>query len=633
MRTCRALLAAGSLVTLLVLLTLVNAGSRPASANPIGGLTAISAGEGATCAVTTQVGVKCWGDIGMGGPPSSVAVDVLGLSSGVVAVSEGSFFACALTDVGGVECWGNNYYGQLGNGMTQSGNTPARVTGLDSGVAQISAGFQHTCAVMTAGGVKCWGANDYGQLGDGTAGYSATPVDVVGLSSSVTQVSAAFQHTCAVMATGGVECWGRNDYGQLGDGSATSRLTPVSVSGLNNGVAAVAGATNYTCAVISSGGVKCWGLGYGRALVDVPGLSDVIAIDSGYGQTCVLTQDGGAECWGSNGTGELGDGRNCGASTCLTPVQVTGLSSGVAAISAGSFYTCAVLTSGGAKCWGGNGWGELGNGSAGGQFSAVPVDVVMQDAKPTPTRTPCPPAGCPTPTPRPIPPMTGLDFSIAIDANGDGMPDCGTGADQPRECRVAPGSAFQVVVSLNALPPNVPGYDGFDATLNFAGVQSDGTWTPLWPDCAFPAQSSDTPKYFIFGCTVGIKAAPSTYAGPIGSASFTCDGNGSVTLVHGPDITDILDQFNSLAEAQTGGETLAVTCGPLQRGDDNCNRTVNTVDATLTLQLDAKLLGWLGCPQQSDVNLDSVTNAVDALLTKQYDAELVPFLPPQQQRP
>jgi hypothetical protein len=263
--------------------------------------------------------------------------------------------------------------------------------------------------------------------------------------------------------------------------------------------------------------------------------------------------------------------------------------------------------------------------------------------KPTPTPTPCPPAGCPTPTPRPSPPQTGLDFSFAIDANGDGAPDCGTGADQPRECRVAPGSSFQVVVSLNALPPDLSGYDGFDATLNFAGVQSDGTWTPLWPDCGFPAQSSDTPSYFLFACAVGVKAPLSTYVGLIGSASFTCDGNGSITLDHrNPGTTDIIgpfydeygrsDYYHEYRES-IPGETLAVTCAPLQRGDDNCNRAVNTVDATLTLQLDAQLLDWLGCPQQSDVNLDSVTNAVDALLTKQYDAALVPFLPPQQLGP
>src|SRR5207245_2081803 len=116
---------------------------------------------------------------------------------------------------------------------------PVDVTGLSSGVAAVAAGGYHTCARTTAGGLKCWGSNSNGQLGDGTTTNRTTPVDVSGLSSGVTAVAGGCFQTCAVTTAGGLQCWGRNDHGQLGDGTTTQRLTPVDVTGLSSGVAAV----------------------------------------------------------------------------------------------------------------------------------------------------------------------------------------------------------------------------------------------------------------------------------------------------------------------------------------------------------------------------------------------------------
>ena len=138
---------------------------------------------------------------------------------------------------GGVKCWGRNNSGQLGDGTTINRTTPADVSGLASGVTAVAAGNEHTCAVMDAGhggGVKCWGYNRYGQLGDGTKTDRTTPVDVNGLTSGGTAVAAGWYHTCAVMDAGhggGVKCWGVNGNGQLGDGTTTSRSTPAEVSG------------------------------------------------------------------------------------------------------------------------------------------------------------------------------------------------------------------------------------------------------------------------------------------------------------------------------------------------------------------------------------------------------------------
>ena len=122
-------------------------------------------------------------------------------------------------------------------------------------VAQVSAGLYHTCALTTAGGVKCWGLNGNGQLGDGTTDERDTPVDVSGLTSGVAEVSVGTAFTCALTTSGGVKCWGYNGNGQLGDGTTADRYTAVDVSGLTSGVAHVSAGDTQTCALTTSGGV------------------------------------------------------------------------------------------------------------------------------------------------------------------------------------------------------------------------------------------------------------------------------------------------------------------------------------------------------------------------------------------
>jgi alpha-tubulin suppressor-like RCC1 family protein len=209
--------------------------------------------------------------------------------------------------------------------------TPVGVSGLTSGVSSIVAGQSHTCVLTLNGGVKCWGYNEHGQLGNGSATTASPfakpePVDVSGLTSGVSAITIGNGQTCALTSGGGMKCWGTNGYGELGDGTITNRAAPVDVSGLTSGVSAIAAGYEHTCALMSSpqgtsgGGVKCWGGGrwgkstnpyntYSKVPVDVSELaSGVSAIAAGHGYTCVITLDEGIKCWGLNGSGQLGDG-------------------------------------------------------------------------------------------------------------------------------------------------------------------------------------------------------------------------------------------------------------------------------------------------------------------------------------
>jgi hypothetical protein len=160
-------------------------------------------------------------------------VDVVGLTSGVVAISTSQSHTCALTTGGGVKCWGHNGFGELGNGHTKNRHTPVDVSGLATGVMAITTGYHYSCALTTSGGVKCWGTNFYGQLGDGTYQERHIPVDVAGLASGVASISTtAGWFTCALTTNAGAMCWGNNNQGQLGDGTEKDRRKPVSVVGL-----------------------------------------------------------------------------------------------------------------------------------------------------------------------------------------------------------------------------------------------------------------------------------------------------------------------------------------------------------------------------------------------------------------
>jgi alpha-tubulin suppressor-like RCC1 family protein len=301
-------------------------------------------------------------------------------------VSAGGTHACAITSAGGVKCWGYNDRGQLGDGSNLVRTSPVQVVGLTAGVTAIAASHgSFTCALTSAGGVKCWGFNQFGQLGNGSTNDSHTPVAVTGLTSGVSAIAVGDAHACALTTTGGVKCWG-SAYLTFANNGWQNNLTPVDVPAFSGGVTAIATGVRFTCVLTTAGGVKCWGdnhdgelgngdnrptnLGSGTP-VDVTGLtSGVVAIASQWAQTCALTSGGGVKCWGQNSYGELGNGAT---GFSRTPVDVSGLTSGVTAIATGSHESCAVTSTGGVKCWGSNLYAALGDPTI--DLSPTPIAV------------------------------------------------------------------------------------------------------------------------------------------------------------------------------------------------------------------------------------------------------------------
>ncbi len=291
----------------------------------------------------------------------------------------GDTHACMVLSDGSVRCWGANEYGQLGDGsIGGSRNYPVTVAG-QSGVTMVTAGESFTCLLKNSGAVSCWGRNDFGQLGNGTTVGTAAPVTVTGLSTGVSALAAGSVHTCAQLSDGTVRCWGLGNSGQLGNGATTGSAVPVTVSGLS-GVASLVSGVYHTCARLSDGTARCWGqntsgqLGNGTnsnasTPVTVSGLSGVAGLGAGAYHTCAVLEDHSARCWGQNSNSQLGDGTYAHKNL---PVAVTGLT-GVIALSGGDQHTCARLDTGSLTCWGANWYGQLGDGTETDRASPVTV--------------------------------------------------------------------------------------------------------------------------------------------------------------------------------------------------------------------------------------------------------------------
>ncbi|MEQ1702028.1 MAG: hypothetical protein ABMA25_18110, partial [Ilumatobacteraceae bacterium] len=407
---------------------------------------AISSGHGHTCAILVPDGLACWGNNGNGqlgygntnilgstdkpisNPVNSGYVPLPG-EQGVVAVSANDTYTCAILDGGQTTCWGYNGgqlgYGNIGNAFDIGDNeligaNPVnggyvRLPGPDN-VVEVGTGYSHTCALMANGRVTCWGFGSSGELGSGstatigdneTAAQSTSNGGYVRLPGNqrVVHLAVGGFHTCALLVSGEITCWGYGGDGALGYGNTNSigdNETPaanpanfgiVPLPSSHTAVAITAGDA-HTCAILDNGEVSCWGdgsdgkLGYGNTLsigdnedpsaeptsggiVALPGSKGAVAIDAGGSSTCAILTTGRITCWGAGNNGRLGYGGLSPIGDNETPAAnttnggVLDLPGGLKAIdvSVGANHACAVLSDTTLTCWGYGAFGQLGYGN------------------------------------------------------------------------------------------------------------------------------------------------------------------------------------------------------------------------------------------------------------------------------
>jgi cysteine-rich repeat protein len=316
--------------------------------------------------------------------------------SKVIALAAGAGHSCVLLSSGAAKCWGDNQYSQLGLGDTAFHGTtqPYQLGPITFGekATAIASGLYHVCVVLASGGVRCWGRNEMGQLGQGDTTARTTPAPVITFNSPVQSIAAGGETTCAILQNGDVHCWGANGSGMLGLGtinepSQSTAATALGAIAIGGAATAISVGTDAVCASRSSG-VICWGYngsgelgrgdtvdvgGTGTPAAATPPVTPVLAsgrtataLASGAGHTCALQDNNQLECWGSNAAGQLGLGLPAsGTSLYIGDNEAPATSgvlqlTGVTSVYASNSSTCAKLLTGGLRCWGLNTKGELG---------------------------------------------------------------------------------------------------------------------------------------------------------------------------------------------------------------------------------------------------------------------------------
>lgn len=380
----------------------------------------LAAGEFHTCAVYLDSSVHCWGrgmdgqlgymnTMNLGDQAAELPAPSVSVGGKAVQISLGGAYTCAQLDTGSVRCWGAGIQGQLGYGNNASlggapGSMPAPALALDADVLRVATGGNHTCALLKAGTMKCWGDAQYGALGSGgTSDVNKPGLQVPGVA-GVKQMALGYRHTCALLTDGSVRCWGGNDLGQLGLGhfdnlgDGPGELPPMEtkVSDVNDPVVQIAAGSRHTCAVLSSGKVRCWGSNSSgqvgaafsdAAVGDKPGemppadvnLGEAAAVQvvAGSEHTCALLSNRKVKCWGLGEAAgsdfffdDIDEVDEFPPPDIMLPGETEALASHL-----GSF-TCALLVDKSVRCWGHNSFGQLGVGntsSLGQPTVAVPL--------------------------------------------------------------------------------------------------------------------------------------------------------------------------------------------------------------------------------------------------------------------
>jgi alpha-tubulin suppressor-like RCC1 family protein len=318
--------------------------------------------------------------------------------TGVRSVATGYYHSCAILTNRQVRCWGYNTYGQLGDGSEDNSTTPVIVrnasdTGPLQNVVQLALGDYHSCALLTNKQVRCWGYGSYGALGGGDFDNSSLPITVrnagdTGPLLNVVQIGGESDGTCAILTNRQVRCWGEDDYGQLGNGLPESNSNlPVAVKGVGGngvltGIASLGAGYDNNCAATQSGQGRCWGyvgdgaLGNGTDDDDSPvpvvvrnaqngqPLTGIRQLAQGGYHGCALLTNSQVRCWGDNNDGQLGTGgTNDNTRAVLVKLPNGNPLTGVVTVKAGTYSTCALLNTGRVRCWGEDDYGENGDGT------------------------------------------------------------------------------------------------------------------------------------------------------------------------------------------------------------------------------------------------------------------------------
>ena len=544
----------------------------------------VSTGFWHTCLLYSDQSVRCTGRNNQGqiGDGSfNMALEPI-VPSGMVpsgASRVGSEHSCSFVPDGRMQCWGTNYTGQLGDGTIGGfALVPQFVHNISNAIKAVTGGF-HTCAILADHTVQCWGRNQDGQIGNGDSTTDVTlPVSVVGLG-PVADLSAGGYHTCAKMSDNTARCWGRNGRGQLGDGTVNSSSTPVTVSGMTTASYLTHG-LYHSCALLLDSTVQCWGqsdwgqIGIpGAAFSSVPqtvNIGRANFVGGGFYHTCAVLPDTSVWCWGRNDFGQLGDGT---VNSTASAVQVRGIT-GATAVAGGGTHTCALLADSSVWCWGEGTYGELGTGTA----VATSAPVKMNKTGLT---------------------WTSSDPTIAT-VNSTGLVTAvarGTATISVSDAFGNTGSTTVTVRSMLPLAVVRQGDGGGSVTSAPAGISC-------------PTTCSAT---FLSDSQVVLTAAPaadSNFTGWTGCDSVsgaTC----TVTMANARSVTAIfmLKRF-TLSVTKTGIGKGTVTSSP---AGINCGTAcasdyvINTsVTLTATPALGSVLTGWTGCDAVNSDNTCTV---------------------------
>ncbi|MCB0189625.1 MAG: hypothetical protein KDE31_35385, partial [Caldilineaceae bacterium] len=311
------------------------------------------------CALV-QGGLKCWGGnapLGTGSAISStVPVDILPPGSGIVALDTGEKETCFVKRDNSVWCWGSK------DNSVFTSTTPALINTLPLSTTKITVGNNFACALLVDGSIRCWGGvqadgENYGYLGTATTGTSRAPIEIPGIGRDIADISAGSRHACAMAANGEIRCWGYNQFGQLGDGvrPAHPLPQPLAVTRTTGPIVALAPGGHHNCLLTTGGIVRCWGANqYGQTGTGTTSLvvtnslpvnlpMPAIAIGSGYHHSCAVTTDGAVWCWGRNQYGQLGNGND---SDSTSPVRVVALDGPAVELTVGRDHACVRLAAG-----------------------------------------------------------------------------------------------------------------------------------------------------------------------------------------------------------------------------------------------------------------------------------------------